>query len=76
MIKMSLKSSICGIVVGIYSKNWRCSLTSPFEELGQEVAQMVKNPLVMQETWVQPLGGRSSVEGIGYLKYAMENSSE
>ena len=43
------------------------------------VAQLVKNPPAMQETWVQPLGlGRSTGEGKGYpLQYSgLENSMD
>ena len=43
------------------------------------VAQMVKNPPAMRETWVQPLGWEDPLEkGKGYpLKYSgLENSTE
>ena len=43
------------------------------------VDQTVKNPLAMQETWLQSLGlGRSSGEGNGYpLQYfSLENSMD
>ena len=76
MIKMSLKSSICETIVGIYSKNWRCSLTSPFEQLEEGGSDGKESACNAGDLGSTPGSGRSSVEGIGYpLKYACLESS-